>query len=118
MKQVTQSVPETSAPVDSLLPCPFCGSPAELYEAQEYLRRDAEIRCSECCARTRTVDTAEQARALWNRRPVERLRRGVRDVCASCGKRNWIDAIDRLGVPYVGCANCTVSGTSSHEEGS
>lgn len=29
--------------------------------------------------------------------------------CTSCGRRDWIDAVDNYGQPYKGCANCRIA---------
>lgn len=50
--------------MQELLPCPFCGSRAEL----DIERGFPYVHCTCCTARTGTCDTNEEAIEEWNRR--------------------------------------------------
>ena len=57
----------TDIPVDSLLPCPFCGSHANTYSMPGFCR----VQCTSCAAQVETEPTCgglTYAKNLWNRR--------------------------------------------------
>lgn len=60
--------------MDDLLPCPFCGGPAELWRANETHKLKAWIACMGRCAVLITSQhtTDDEARKVWNTRvPIE-----------------------------------------------
>jgi Lar family restriction alleviation protein len=52
---------------DDLKACPFCGGVAHTILKPP---DGVEIRCTECSARTVSVDSRDAAAADWNRRPT------------------------------------------------
>ena len=58
----------------NLLPCPFCGSPAELNKDCDYVGDFYRVFCTRCGIETGYEDTASNARDTWNRRtPAENM---------------------------------------------
>ena len=53
---------------EELLPCPFCGSKAEVVETHPVSTKSVFVRCQECGAFVTAFSTRDEAVAAWNRR--------------------------------------------------
>ena len=53
------------AMTEKLLPCPFCGGEASVWDKSRY---DICVRCDSCDAQVEWQTTKEKAIAAWNRR--------------------------------------------------
>lgn len=61
---------------DKLLPCPFCGGEAELYQHYPYMKRRvvSAVHCKKCRANSGTWGRKYKAIETWNtRKPMERI---------------------------------------------
>lgn len=54
---------------EPLLPCPFCGGEAIADEYEQTGK--CIVWCPDCFSRTNTVQTKQEAAALWNRRYIQ-----------------------------------------------
>lgn len=53
---------------EELLPCPFCGSKAEVVETHPVSTKSVLVRCQECGAFVTAFSTRDEAIDAWNRR--------------------------------------------------
>lgn len=62
--------PDESPADQVLLPCPFCGGPAEIWNAHQNPKRTAWIACmGRCCVLvSKEHETTEEAIQAWNTR--------------------------------------------------
>ena len=93
-----------------LKPCPFCGGPAELWQALD--GRPAWVACLGRCSVlvTRDHTTTEDAIAAWNRRAdihdtalaaakAEGIREGMLKAAAEC--QNWLDTFGEIEINFT-----------------
>lgn len=54
-----------------LKPCPFCGSPAHLWETYETKYTQYYVACVGCRNQTKLLETKEEAIERWERRTTD-----------------------------------------------
>lgn len=88
---------------NKLLPCPFCGGEAELYQHYPYMQRRvvSAVHCKKCRANSGTWGRKDKAIETWNtRKPMERILEQLEETVAKriawIGmKDSWCDAIEK-----------------------
>ena len=92
-----------------LLPCPFCGGEAEVFNPFDKTAGTWCVICRECACASGFEQTEAEAIAAWNTR-AERTCHNARKPhenrfkCSECGRVVWLD--EPTSEPVFYCPNC------------